>query len=107
MTSTPRLQLLLQMLQDSPEDSFLLFAIAKEYENLGDTAQALDYYLRLQQADPGYVGLYYHLGKLYEQMEQPDAAMQAYDQGLVVAQSVGDRHAWSELSAARLNLDYA
>ncbi len=95
------------MLQESPADSFLLFAIAKEYENLGDTAQALEHYLRLEQTDPGYVGLYYHLGKLYEQIEQLDAARQAYEQGMAVAQTAGDRHAWSELSAARLNLDYA
>ena len=61
-----RLQILQEMLAKSPNDSFTLFAIAKEYEGLGKADQALDFYLTLREKDPDYVGLYYHLGKLYE-----------------------------------------
>ena len=100
-----RLQRLQQMLATSPDDSFLLFAIAKEFESLGERDRALEHYLRLRETDPAYVGLYYHLGKLYEKTAQPEQAIAVYRQGIDVAQKAGDRHAWSELSAAKLEID--
>lgn len=103
---TARMQQLLQLLESAPGDSFLLFAVAKEYEKAGDEAQALAQYEQLRAGDPGYVGLYYHLGKLLEKMDRPDDAKAAYDQGLETAKAAGDRHAWSELSAARMDMDY-
>jgi len=100
-----RLPLLQQLLDSSPNDSFALFAIAKEYEGMGDLQQALDFYQRLQTTNPGYVGLYYHLGKLYEKLEQQPEALVAYRQGMEVAQKAGDRHSWGELNEARMELD--
>ncbi|MCC6462880.1 MAG: tetratricopeptide repeat protein [Saprospiraceae bacterium] len=100
-----RLQRLQQMLAASPGDSFLLFAIAKEFESLGDLDQAFEHYLRLRDTDPDYVGLYYHLGKLFEKTAQLDRAIQTYRQGIAVAKKAGDRHAWSELNGARLEID--
>jgi tetratricopeptide (TPR) repeat protein len=97
-----RLTALLQLLEADARDSFTIFALAKEYETLGDDAEALRYYTRLQELDPGYVGLYYHLGKLYERMARPEAALSAYRQGLEAARKAGDRHAWSELQGAYL-----
>ncbi len=100
-----RLQRLHQLLETSPNDSFALFALAKEYEGLQDAEQALAYYLRLRALDPGYVGLYYHLGKLLEKTGQPDSALQTYRQGMEVAKQAGDMHAYSELNVARMDLD--
>ncbi len=94
------------MLEDSPNDAFLLFAVAKEYEGAGDDAQALAHYQRLAQTDPGYVGLYYHLGKLLEKLDRQEEAIAAYDKGLEVAKAAGDRHSWNELSAARMDAEY-
>lgn len=101
-----RLIQLLEMLESSPKDSFLLFATGKEYENLEDLAQALDYYELLEQTNPGYVGLYYHLGKLLEKLERPTEALAAYDRGMLIARSQNDQHSYNELSGARLNLEY-
>jgi len=100
-----RLQLLQQILEKSPNDSFTLFAIAKEYEGAGDVDQALAGYLRLRDTDPGYVGLYYHLGKLFEKINRPDEALQTYRTGMDVARKAGDMHAYSELNGARLEID--
>ncbi len=102
--SSDRLQQLFQYLAASPKDAFLLFAVAKEYEGLDAPQQALEYYLKLREADANYVGLYYHLGKLYEKQDNWDAALEAYDAGIAVAKAQGDRHAHSELAGARMEI---
>ena len=102
---TDRLLQLLEMLEESPKDSFLLFATAKEYENMDDPDQALDYFQLLMETNPAYVGLYYHLGKLLEKQERPEEAVSIYKKGMEVAKSQNDRHSYNELSGALLNLE--
>lgn len=97
-----RLDQLLSLLNESPSDSFLLFAIAKEYEKSGDDDRALTYYLRLENADADYVGLYYHLGKLYERRGAYQTAFEKYSRGIEAARKAGDRHAEGELATARM-----
>ncbi|MFN0037492.1 MAG: tetratricopeptide repeat protein, partial [Saprospiraceae bacterium] len=90
---TNRLQYLSQLLEASPTDSFVLFALAKEHEGAGDDAQAIAFYLRLRAANPDYVGLYYHLGKLYERQQDSENAILTYKQGIETSRQAGDRHA--------------
>ena len=99
--SSTRLDQLFKFLKDRPEDEFLLFAIAKEYEGLGDDEKAKTYYLKLTDDHPNYVGTYYHLGKLYERAEDFEIAIITYDKGMDVAKSLGDRHAYGELQGAK------
>lgn len=102
---TNRLDQLLKLLEGNDSDSFLLFAVAKEYEKREDYQSALEYYLRISAQDPAYVGLYYHLGKLYEELGQRDKAIETYQAGIQQATQAGDQHAKSELSAALMELD--
>lgn len=99
-----RLNQLQTLLAESPNDSFLLFAIAKEYEKAAEQEQALQQYLLLKEHHPDYVGLYYHLGKLYEQLNNPAQAFHTYKAGMNVARKLGDQHALSELAGAKLSL---
>lgn len=103
--TSPRLQQLFQFLEASPEDAFILFAIAKEYEGLAAEEKAMEYYLRIQQNSPDYVGMYYHLGKLYVRQEAIEQALSTFEQGMEVAKSQGDRHALSELAGAKLEIE--
>lgn len=100
-----RLQTLQGLLEESPDDPFLLFAIAKEYEKHSEDDRALAYYQQLRQTNPHYVGLYYHLGKLYERREHWEQALDTYRSGMEVARKAGDQHALSELAGARMNLE--
>lgn len=100
-----RLEQLQTLLQENPGDAFLLFAIAKEYEKIADRPQALAYYEQVVRTDPDYVGVYYHLAKLYEKIEQPEKALDIYITGMDIARRAGDQHALAELSAAKLNLE--
>ncbi len=102
--ATDRLQQLLSLLKNSPNDPFTNFAVAKEYESIGDYENALHYYQQIVQQDKMYVGTYYHLGKLYEKMHEPELAFSIYKEGMKVAKMQGDQHAFNELAGAQLNL---
>ena len=95
--STRRLDQLLTFLAGSPEDPFILYAIASEYVKLKDQDQALVYFQKLLEIKPDYVGAYYHFGRLYESMGEKEQALAIYQQGMSVAKQVQDQHAWSEL----------
>ena len=100
-----RIDMLLKMYEDSPEDTFVLFALAKEHQSLDKFQVALDYYKLLLETDRNYVGAYYHLGKLYESLQQIEDAISTYKTGIQVANAVGDLHAKSELAGALMNID--
>ena len=99
-----RLERLLDMLNGTKEDPFILFAIAKEYENKGEDNISLDYYSKLIANHPNYVGTYYHLGKLYERTDNMKEAINTYTNGMLVAKNNKDQHSYNELAAAKFNL---
>ena len=101
----PRLEQLLSLFKENPKDSFLLFALAKEYESAKKLDKALEKYLILVKNDENYVGTYYHLAKLYENGNETDKALGTYDKGMAIARKLGDQHALSELSSAKMNLE--
>lgn len=65
-----RLDTLLQLLENDPTSSFILFAIAKEYETLGNYHRALELYGELIAKDPKYTGCYYHFAKAYFKLDK-------------------------------------
>jgi len=92
-----RLEQLNQLLTESPNDSFVLFAIAKEYLNLGELQSALSFFQRLEQTDPDYVGMYLHFGRLKIQQGNLDSAKELFLKGIAIADKLKDAHAASEL----------
>ncbi|HTI61796.1 tetratricopeptide repeat protein [Mucilaginibacter sp.] len=92
-----RLEKLLEFLKNEPDDEFLQYALATEYLRLNDTVKALEYYEKLVNEHPGYVGTYYHLGKLYEALNRKDDAIKIYERGMEAAQKKRDNHAFAEL----------
>ncbi|MEM1327503.1 MAG: tetratricopeptide repeat protein [Bacteroidota bacterium] len=104
--SNSRLEQLFTFLKESPEDPFLRFALAKEYEKMGQEEKALEQYVYLTEHQADYVGTYYHLGKWYERHEQNEKAIKAYEQGATVARAAGDQHALAELLGAKNMIEY-
>src|ERR1700760_2458615 len=94
-----RLEKLLEFIKNEPDDEFLKYALATEYLRLNDTAKALEYYEDLVNNHPGYVGTYYHLGKLYEALNRKPDAINTYEKGMETAKAQRDNHAFSELQA--------
>jgi tetratricopeptide (TPR) repeat protein len=99
MQST-RLTKLMEFLESDPNDPFILYAIATEYNSSDDVEKAFEYYLKLVAEHPEYVGTYYHLGKLYEKNSNSAAAIDIYQKGMTAARSKRDMHALSELQGA-------
>jgi len=95
--SINRLERLLEFIVNEPNDPFLKYALATEYLRLNNPEKALSFYLELVNKHTDYVGTYYHLGKLYEQMNQQNDALKIYEQGIEVAKRIKDQHALNEL----------
>lgn len=100
-----RLTKLFEFLSQEPNDSFILYAIATEYNAQNDIENALTYYLKLTDMHPNYVGTYYHLGKLYEKMGKKEEAVATYEKGMEVARAKKDMHALSELQGVYNSLN--
>lgn len=100
-----RLTQLLTMLKEDPKSSFIIFAIAKEYEGQNEIEKAINEYNKLKSIDPNYVGLYFHLGNCYKELEEKDKAISTFDEGIKIANELGDHHALAELKNEKVNLE--
>jgi Tfp pilus assembly protein PilF len=101
-----RVEKLKEFLQKSPQDSFLRHALALEYVKLGDDKSARNEFESLLSNEPGYVGSYYHLGKLLEKNGAIEEAIQTYQTGMEQAKGAGDLHAYGELRGAYEELTF-
>ena len=95
-----RIAKLKELLETSPQDSFLQHALALEYIKLGDDEGARSLFETILTRDPGYVGSYYHLAKLLERNNKIDEAIKWYEQGMAEAKKAGENHNYNELRAA-------
>ena len=77
-----RISTLKDYLKASPTDSFLQHALALEYIKMDDDHTARHLFEEILQRDPGYIGSYYHLGKLLERSGESKLAAKWYKQGM-------------------------
>ena len=101
-----RINKLKGFLEQTPNDAFLMHALALEYVKKGDDSTAKELFESLLGKNESYVGSYYHLGLLYERINDEEKAVSIYEKGMQVAKAAGDNHAYSELQAAYENLVY-
>lgn len=94
-----------QFLERDPDDAFSRHALALEWVKRGDDTAARLEFEALLRRNPGYVGSYYHLGKLLERNGENEAALQTYREGILRAAQSGDAHAAGELRAAAESLE--
>ncbi len=101
-----RIDQLQDFLKDSPDDNFLVHALALEYLKSGDEEKAKHYFEQNLHRAPQYIATYYHLGKLLERNGATDEAIRIYSQGMEQARAAGDNHALSELRSVYEDLIY-
>ncbi|MEX0723000.1 MAG: hypothetical protein WD053_03945 [Gracilimonas sp.] len=100
-----RISTLAKAVREHPEDSFYKFTLALEMLKIEEHQKARVLFEAIKKDDSGYVGVYYHLAKLYEQLKENKKALDTYKEGIEVAEKQNDQHTKSELSAALLNLE--
>jgi tetratricopeptide (TPR) repeat protein len=101
-----RIDQIRQFLQDSPNDSFLRYALAQELQKQGDVEAAKEAYLWLTDNQPSYVATYYHLGKLLISLGKKEEALAWFNLGIEQATASKELHSLSELQSAKLELEY-
>lgn len=95
-----RIEKLKEFLTHDPADSFVQHALALEYVKAGDDAEAQRLFQDILNRDPGYIGSYYHLAKLFERKGDTESATKWYEQGMEQAKKAGENHAYNELRSA-------
>ena len=88
-----------KMLQQQPNDPFLVYAMAME-DKKTDAAKALAGFNRTIELDPGYCYAYFQLGQTLESTGDVAGARSAYERGIAAAEKKGDAHARSEIAGA-------
>ena len=88
------------ILKKNPLDSFAKFALALELLKRDEVSKARLLFESVRTQDPGYLGVYYHLGKLYEKIALPEKAQTAYLDGIELAEKTGNQKTLLELKEA-------
>ncbi|MEX0660416.1 MAG: tetratricopeptide repeat protein [Balneolaceae bacterium] len=104
--STKNIQILAKNVQKDPTDLFSKFALALELLKKNDVDKARLLFESVLKQDSGYLGVYYHLGKLYQRLDMLDKAMQVFKDGVNQADKKNDPHSKSELLEAIEQLRY-
>lgn len=101
--SEQRIEQLHKMLAESPNDPFLIYALALEFRNTV-VPQSLAYFDQLLLEHPSYLPAYYHAAGLLAEVGQSDKAKAIYQKGISLARQQNDAHTLRELQNAYQNL---
>ena len=100
-----RLEQLLVMLHEEPQDAFLRYAVAVEYAAAGNHEEAITRIESLISDQPDYLGAYYKLGQLHEQVSANEKALDVYRRGAAVAKKLGNNKTLGEINTAIMLLE--
>lgn len=92
-------------IKENPNDSFSKFALALELINIDQITKATLLFESIVKTDPNYVGVYYHLAKIYIETDENKKAVRTYKEGIAIAEIENNQHAKSELQGALLALE--
>lgn len=98
-----RLEQLLQFDKESPNDSFILYAIALELQK-SDPDQAKQYFEKILNNFPDYLAIYYTYGKIVEKTNKPKA-QRLYKKGMEIALNEKNSKTYNELCTALKELE--
>lgn len=90
---------------DDPDDPFNIYALALEYQKV-DLLKTEFYFNMLLTKHPNYIPVYYHAGKLYEELGEKNRAVEIFEAGINYAREAKDLKAVRELTSALNELTY-
>ena len=100
-----KIKQLARQIKNNPGDSFSKFALALEFRKEGEFKKARILFEDILSSDPDYVGVYYHLGKLYESLDRLDDAQNLYQKGITIADEQDEKRTKKELREALQQLE--
>ena len=92
-----RIQDLLALLEEEPDDALLRLTVGKEYLDGGDAAAALPHLEHVVKVDPRYTVAYRYLGTALERLQRASEAASVWERGIAVAEETGDLQAGKEM----------
>ena len=98
--ATNRLEMLLKMVEQDPNNSFARYGLAMEYANSGAPEQAVSQFETLIEHDSNYSAAYFHAGQALEKLGRMEQARSMYEKGIEVTTRKGDTHTRGEIEAA-------
>jgi len=104
--NSDKIKKLAAYVKQNPGDSFSKFALALELTKQNEVSKARVLFESVLAQDPDYLGVYYHLGKLYERIGLNDEAVSLYQKGVELAQKQVNHRTEAELKDALELLTY-
>ncbi len=80
-----RIQQLLALLQEDPDDAFLNYALGLEYLAENNLHQAQQFFEKSLSLNPHYIPAYYQLGILFYNLNQSEKSLHYLKKGLRIA----------------------
>jgi Tfp pilus assembly protein PilF len=105
-THNNKISRLARNIQQDPSDTFSKFALALELLKDDRVEKAQLLFEAILKQDPEYLGVYYHLGKLYQRREMFGLAEEMFTKGIKLAEAKNENRTKSELSEALIQLQF-
>ena len=93
------------MLAETPDDTFLRYALAMELENEDENERSLELHRGLMADDPPYVPSFFMSGQQLANLDRIDEAKQMLEQGIEQANAQNNLHAAGEMRQFLDSLD--
>ena len=97
MANEERIKALKEFLAKDPDDCFSRYALALEYNGMGESESAISALKELLQHDPKYIAAYQQMGQIYGKLNKTRDAKRYYRKGIEVAGEANDIHAKQEM----------
>ena len=92
-----RLSVLLEMLENDPNDQFVLYAICLELFKIGRAEEAIERMQNLLKFSPDYTPAYFRLGQWYAEQDEIQKALEILNRGKEIALAENDQKAKNEI----------
>ena len=93
------------MLKDSPDDTFLQYALAMELKSEGQHEPSLKLFGELMVSDPPHVPAFFMAGQQLAGLDRIEEAQQILKQGIEQANQQGNAHASGEMTEFLMSLE--
>lgn len=104
--SENKMSRLAKIVKQDPDDTFSKFALALELLKANRVEKAQVLFEAVLRQDPEYLGVYYHLGKLYQSRGLYEKAQQLFEDGIDLATKKNELRTKSELYEAMQQLQF-